>query len=75
MRVYVIYDKLAQQAGNIFEAINDAVAQRSFLGMCNQPNVDRNEYQLIHLGEFNKDTLKFTVVDNIDITPVGSDRT
>lgn len=48
--VYVIYDTVAEEAGPLFESLNDGVAVRH---MCQVMQQVKNpaEYQLIHVGE------------------------
>lgn len=52
MRLYTIYDRLAQEAGPIFECKNDAVALRSIVDVIKH---DYDRYHLLYLGHFNHD--------------------
>lgn len=51
--VYTIYDKVAEESGPLFQAINHGVARRSFLKVITEADpATREDYQLIHVGEF-----------------------
>lgn len=53
--VYVIYDKVAEEAGPLFEAVNDGVAVRQMCqSMRNVENPD--DYSLFHVGEITRET-------------------
>nr|QJB20394.1 MAG: nonstructural protein [Microvirus sp.] len=55
--VYVVYDKVAEEAGPPFTAVNDAVAQRMFAQM-NIPLSLRSEYDLVRVAFYDsKDML------------------
>lgn len=53
-RIYTIYDRIAQQAGPVFQAVNDATAQRQLrhLIAMNQPGMAAEDFQLWCIGEF-----------------------
>ena len=55
--LYTVYDKVAKEAGPIFEARNDGTARRAFKNLMQKPDfqADINEYGLIALGEYDKD--------------------
>lgn len=48
-KIYVIYDKVAEEYGPLFEAVNDNVAARSFVQTIRNQNL--SEYQLVCVGE------------------------
>lgn len=51
--VYSVYDIKAQRYGPLYEAINDEVASRNFIGlMCNVEPIFRPEYRLFRIGYF-----------------------
>lgn len=54
-RIYTIYDKVAQQSGPVFQAVNDATAQRQLRHLLAQPGVVAEDYQLWCIGEFEDD--------------------
>lgn len=47
--LYVIYDRLAEKSGPVFEAVNDAVAARAARQML-QNVVDSDDYELMYIG-------------------------
>jgi len=51
-RIYTIYDKVAQQSGPVFQAPNDATAQRQLRHLLNQPGIVADDFQLWCIGEF-----------------------
>lgn len=55
MRLYTIYDKVAQESGPLFEAKNDTVAIRMYNGV-NFPG-NREDYQLYYLGDYSHDPM------------------
>ena len=64
MRLYVIYDQVAQEGGPIFQAINDGVARRSYKAFLAQSQVEPNEYKLICVGVYNAETMH---IDSFDV--------
>lgn len=50
-RIYVVFDRIAEESGPIFEAKNDAVALRQFRRMQQEHPVDWSEFDLYCLGE------------------------
>lgn len=65
VNIYTIYDKVACEAGPIFQAKNDAVALRCFISlMKDTPNVVPSDYDVYCLGEFDTDTRSFVPEDN-----------
>lgn len=56
MRVYAIYDRVAEEGGPIFSAVNDGVAIREFRALIQQCSpVDRDAYKLYLLGVYDSD--------------------
>lgn len=53
MRLYTVYDKLAEESGPLFEAKNDTVALRMFDGI-NFPG-ERDHYKLLFIGTYSHD--------------------
>ena len=65
VNIYTIYDKVACEAGPIFQAKNDGVALRCFMSLMKEtPNVDPSDYDVYCLGEFDTDIRSFVPVDN-----------
>ncbi|QXP44129.1 MAG: nonstructural protein [Arizlama microvirus] len=60
--VYVVKDKLAQEAGPPFVAVNDKVALRQFKQM-GIPEVLKKEYELLKIGYY--DSLEVTITPDI----------
>ena len=54
-RIYTIYDKVAQQSGPVFQAPNDATAQRQLRHLLNQPGIVGDDFQLWCIGEFDEE--------------------
>ena len=51
MKIYVIYDVVAQQGSNLFEAKNDAVALRQFNRLVKDSDFAQ-EFKLWYVGEY-----------------------
>jgi len=69
MKMYVVLDRIAEDSGPIFEAKNDAVAHRNYRKMMESVDLPRSSFRLLSLGEFNHETQKIVVYENIvDIT-------
>ena len=65
VNIYTIYDKVACEAGPIFQAKNDGVALRCFMSlMKDTPNVVPSDYDVYCLGEFDTDARSFVPEDN-----------
>lgn len=57
MRVYVIFDRVAQESGPLFEAKNDAVAVRQARNLIASANGARpDEFRLLYMGDIDHDT-------------------
>lgn len=60
MRLYCIYDRVAQESGPIYEAKNDAVALR----MTQQYIAEHgDEYYVLYLGDYYHDPVKLVSLD------------
>ncbi len=71
-RLYVIHDRVAEEAGPIFEAINDGIAHRNFKRFMSENTAkdhyfEELDFQLVHLGEIDKTTLIITPSDPHDV--------
>ena len=51
MYLYTLYDKVAEEAGPLFQAKNDQVAARQSLSILAQVS-DSNDFDLLKVGEF-----------------------
>lgn len=63
-RLYCIYDRVAGEAGPLFQAVNDQVAVRQSINVLHTiPLSLRPDYQLLCVGQFDSRTC------NIDLLP------
>jgi hypothetical protein len=62
MHVYVVFDRLANESGPLFEAKNDAVARRNYDRLVSQAGRP-DEYQLLRLGIIDHDNQKLEVYE------------
>lgn len=61
MRLYSVFDKVAEESGPIFTAINDGTAVRQFRNLSRDiPPYDKEAYVLYYLGSF--DTAKMAIM-------------
>lgn len=64
MNLYTIYDKVAEEAGPIFEAKNDGVATRAYQDLfSSRPVAHPDEFKLMLLGAIDKTTGKILTLD------------
>lgn len=63
MKLYTIRDKVADEAGPIYQAKNDAIAVRQFNNLMANQQVDVVDYALYCVGEF--DTEAMTIEPDI----------
>lgn len=64
-QMYSIYDKVADDFGPVFEAVNDAVAMRQYNIVCQKVDYP-NDYELVHIGSFNGTEIKQDIYPVID---------
>lgn len=58
-QLYVIYDRVAEESGPVFEATNDGIAHRRFKTLLAEQThewFDENDYMMLHVGEIDKNT-------------------
>lgn len=61
VRMYTVYDKVAEEAGPLFTAKNDGVAARNFRNLLEQNQVqEKEEFKLLYMGEFDTSSCKAT---------------
>ena len=61
MRLYTIYDQVAEEAGPIFEAKHDAIARRQFdLLLRQEAVVSPKDFSLYCLGYFDREKILLT---------------
>jgi hypothetical protein len=52
-QLYCVYDRVAELAGPVFQAVNDGVARRAAMQMLGKvPEYDRDSFSLRSLGSF-----------------------
>jgi len=56
--LYTIYDKVAKTCGPVFEAKNDAVAQRAYRNIVVKQGANPDEHQLFRLGKWDDETME-----------------
>lgn len=69
--LYTIRDRLAEQYGPPFTAVNDAVAVRQYWNIVRNSRLDPNDYELFCVGGFDKYTGKLWCSDNLHVIPVA----
>ena len=57
INLYCIYDRLAEKAGPVFHADNDAVAIRGYNRLVERGEIDPDDYQLYRIGEYDEKTM------------------
>ena len=68
VNIYTIYDKVACEAGPIFQAKNDTVALRCFMSLMKEtPSVNPTDYDVYCLGDFDTESRTFNPEDNYGI--------
>lgn len=67
--LYTIFDRVAEEAGPVFEAVNDGVAMRNFRNLLKDvPAYQHGDYRIYRLGSFdhsNMDIMKYPVIDEV----------
>lgn len=68
MKLYVIFDEIAEKCSPVFEAVNDAVAVRHVRDMIKSMSVHvLEDYILMCVGEIDQKTMKITP-DDFEVT-------
>lgn len=62
MGLYIIFDRVAQEGGPIFEAKNDMVAYRNFQRLVNKME-HQEDFRLMKVGKYLHDTVRIEVLD------------
>lgn len=67
-RLYTIYDKVAEEHGPLFEAVNDAIAHRSYSDLISKlPANIMSDYELHYHGEVLRDTKSLLLLPDLDL--------
>lgn len=54
--LYTVIDRVAEEAGPVFQAVNVGIAQRNFRQLMSQiPEVDKDSYVLVHIGSYDSE--------------------
>lgn len=57
VRLYCVYDKVAKEAGPMFQAKNEAVALRMYQRMAIEQHIDVADYDLMFLGLYDPENM------------------
>lgn len=67
--LYTVYDIIAQEAGPVYEAVNNGVALRNYNSMLEKLDESvRGEYKLYMIGSRDTNTMKIIPIDPQEIT-------
>lgn len=69
--IYVIFDKVAEESGPMFEAVNDGIALRQACNILKPlPPSLHSDYQLVKIGEYDTKDMQIFVIppEVIDFT-------
>lgn len=62
--LYVIYDRVAEEASPVFDAVNRGIALRGFrMSMEKVPEFQKTDYRLYQIAMFDPHTMKVVAVD------------
>lgn len=65
--LYTIFDRVAEEAGPVFEAVNDGVAMRNFWNLLKEvPAYQHGDYRLYRLGFFDHAKMEMEKYPQID---------
>lgn len=70
--LYVMYDKVAKNAGNVFQAGNDNVAVRNVMQYLDKSGFVPDHYKLYRLGSFDSSGMNLTVEETPVEVPIKS---
>ena len=70
--LFTIYDKVAQEAGPIFQAKNLYVAMRYVKDMIKDNNINLSEYDLVRLGTFDSESMSISVLSKADAVELSN---
>ena len=70
--LFTIYDKVAQEAGPIFQAKNLYVAMRYVNEMIKDNKINLSEYDLVRLGTFDSESMSISVLSKADAVELSN---
>lgn len=70
--IFTIYDKVAQEAGPIFQAKNIYVAMRYVKEMIKDSKINLKEYDLVRLGIFDSESMSISVLPKADAVELSN---
>lgn len=70
--LFTIYDKVAQEAGPIFQAKNLYVAMRYVKDMIKDNKINLSEYDLVRLGTFDSESMFLTALPKCDAVELSN---
>ena len=70
--LFTIYDKVAQEAGPIFQAKNLYVAMRYVKDMIKDNNINLTEYDLVRLGTFDSESMSLVALSKCDAVELSN---
>lgn len=70
--IFTIYDKVAQEAGPIFQAKNLSVAIRYVNEMIKDNKINLTEYDLVRLGSFDSESMFLSVFPKADAVELSN---
>lgn len=70
VNLYVVYDRIAEESGPVYEAKNDGVAVRKYLQMLEKSAVRLSDYQLLCVGSIDHESNKLTAFDSPSIIAI-----
>ncbi len=70
--IFTIYDKVAQEAGPLFQAKNLYVAMRYVNEMIKENKINLSEYDLVRLGSFDSESMAISVLSKADAVELSN---
>lgn len=70
--IFTIYDKVAQEAGPLFQAKNLYVAMRYVKEMIKDNKINLSEYDLVRLGTFDSESMSIIVLPKADAVELSN---
>jgi len=64
MNLYIVYDRVAEECGPIFEQPTDGAAKRLYRELMKDGKARQNEYKLLYIGKIDRSTGRITVPEH-----------